>query len=150
MPKPSCERVGWELDRGSDRRRSAEIGRALLFVGMSFALRGAPCGHDAWHGPTVRGYHGQQPSSKVTADRYESVFVGRVVFVEPLDSETVPEGNDGVTEVDAVLTNIRRFLDGVSAVLEHTRKVPAGPYLSVASGPLYRRSADGHGSALDA
>jgi hypothetical protein len=63
--------------------------RALVFVRISFALRGAPCGNDAWPVATVGGYHGQEAAPNVATNLDESWFVGRMRLVEPFDGKGV-------------------------------------------------------------
>ena len=130
-PNPSLESLAYRPTSMPALARSAGAERALVFIRMSFALRGAPCGSDAWLGPAIGGYHGQKPPSKVATDRDEPGFVGRMVLVEPLDGEVVPERDERIAEGDAVVPDILGLLGGVPAELDHApdttdRPSPAG------------------------
>src|SRR3990170_3996179 len=103
MPNPSPESLACRRASMPAVARSMGVGRAVVFKRMSFALRGAPCGNDAWLGPAVGGYHGQKPPTKVATDRDEPGLVGRMVLVEPLHSEGVSECDHRLVEVEAVL-----------------------------------------------
>ena len=112
-----------------------------MFIRMSFALRGAPCGDDAWLGPVVGGYHGQEPTPKVATDRDEPDLVDRVVLIEPLHGEGVSECDHRLVEVEAVLSDILGLLHSVPVVLDHTPDTTDRP--SPASYPDNGEMSDG-------
>ena len=120
MPNPSLDGLACRPASLPTLGRLVGAERALVFVCISFALRGAPCGNDAWLVTTIGGYHGQEATPKVATDRDESGLLERVFLIKPLDPERVPERHNRFVEADAVLPDILGLFGGVTTVLDHT------------------------------
>jgi len=120
MPNPSLLGLACRPASLPALARLAGAEKALEFVCISFALRGAPCGNDAWPVATIGGYHGQEAAPQVAADRDEPGLFDRMGLVKPLDLERVPERHNRFVEADAVLPDILGLFGSVTTVLDHT------------------------------
>ena len=119
MPNPSLLGLACRPASPPALARLAGAERALKFVCISFALRSAPCGNDAWPVATIGGYHGQEAAPQVAAGRDERGLFERMGLVKPLDLARVPERHNCFVEADAVLPDILGLLGSVTAVLDH-------------------------------
>ena len=95
--------------RGSWRTEAASwaVTRPVsVFVGISFALRGAPCGDHAHCTPSNRPRHDQHPRSIREADRSPALLVARVLDIFDGHLAPVVENAGGFLEPDVALAKI--------------------------------------------
>ena len=93
---PVKPRGSWSTEAAS----SAVTRPVSVFVGISFALRGAPCGDHAHFTSSNRPCHDEHPRSIREPDRSPALFLGRVLDIFDGHLAPVVENGGGFLEPD--------------------------------------------------
>ena len=99
---------------------STELSTSALFVCISFALRGAPCGDDSRAGLAVRGYHDEDAIKIGPTDGSPPVLRARVFEIGDRPRQRVVHGRLCLIERHAMLPFVLDGLVGVPIETDHT------------------------------
>ena len=129
---PGLRAYGFGTARAQNSSVSSGISRSSssMFVVMTFALRGAPCGDEPRRVAAHGRYHDEQPPLSGPSDRLRP-RVGRVRPVDVNPRERVVDHGSRLFEGHPVLPPVDRRLDGVPAGLAHLRTLATAAYLAV-------------------
>ena len=120
---------------------STELSTSALFVRISFALRGAPCGDDSRPWLAVRGYHDEDAVKIGPTDGSPPVLHDRVFEIGDRPRQRVVHGRLCLIERHAMLPFVLDGLVGVPIETDHTPDTTDRP--SPASHPDNGEMSDG-------
>ncbi len=121
MSRPSPRRREYRPSSPLLKSYSTELSTSALFVRISFALRGAPCGDDSRAGLAVRGYHDEDAIKIGPTDGSPPVLHARVLEIGDRPRQRVVHGRLCLIERHAMLPFV---LDGLVRVPIETDHAP--------------------------
>ena len=120
MSRPSPGRRAYRPSSPLLKSYSTERSTSALFVRISFALRGAPCGDDLRAWPAFGGYHDEKPTKIGPTDGSPPVLQARVFEIGDGPRQREVHGRLCLSERHAILPFVLDGLVGVPIETDHT------------------------------
>ena len=119
MSRPSPGRPAYRPSSPLLKSYSTELPTSALFVCISFALRGAPCGDDSRAWPAFGGYHDEESTKIGPADRSKPLLEARVLQIGDRPRKRVVHGCLCLIERHAMLPFVLAGLVRVPIEVDH-------------------------------